>query len=73
MLPECLMNICQRKSSMENYKWENAPVVVEAIQGHTKGSLKDSNIPTELWKQIAQDRAKWRGLIRRGSGEYEAK
>ena len=23
--------------------------------------------------QIAQDRTKWRGLIRRGAGEYEAK
>ena len=28
MLPECLMNVYQRKSSMENYKWENAPMVV---------------------------------------------
>ena len=25
---ECLMNVCQRKSSMENYKLENAPMVV---------------------------------------------
>ena len=31
-----------------------------------KASLKDFNIQTELWEQIAQDRAKWRGLIRRG-------
>ena len=37
-----------------------------------KASLKDSNIP-ESWEQIAQDRAKWRGLIRRGTSEYEAK
>ena len=29
-----------------------------------KASLKDFNIPTESWEQIAQDRAKWRGLIR---------
>ena len=28
MLPECLMNVCQRKSSVENYKSENAPMVV---------------------------------------------
>ena len=35
--------------------------------------LKDFNIPTETWEQIAQDRTKWRGLIRRGAGEYEAK
>ena len=38
-----------------------------------KASLKDFNIPTESWEQIAQDRAKWRGLIRRGPSEYEAK
>ena len=28
MLPECLMNVRQRKSSVENYKLENAPMVV---------------------------------------------
>ena len=28
---------------------------------------------TSLWEQIAQDRTKWRGLIRRSAGEYEAK
>ena len=38
-----------------------------------KASLKDFNIPTESWKQIAQDRTKRRGLIKRGAGEYEAK
>ena len=38
-----------------------------------KASLKDFNIPTELWEQIAQDRAKCRGLIRRDASEYEAK
>ena len=38
-----------------------------------KASLKDFNIPTESREQIAQDRAKWRGLIRRGASEYEAK
>ena len=37
-----------------------------------KASL-DFNIPTESWEQIAQDRTKWRGLIKRGAGEYEAK
>ena len=30
-----------------------------------KASHKDFSIPTELWEQFAQDRAKWRGLIRR--------
>ena len=38
-----------------------------------KASLKDINIPTESWEQIAQDRTKWRGLLRKGAGEYEAK
>ena len=79
MLPECLMNVCQRKSSMENYKLENAPMVVrrsdtrKPLKETLKASLKDFNIPTESWEQIAQDRTKWRGLIRSGAGEYEAK
>ena len=38
-----------------------------------KASLKDFNIPTGSWDQIVQDLAKWRGLIRRGASEYEAK
>ena len=38
-----------------------------------KASLKDFIMLTESWEQIAQDRAKWRGLMRRGDGEYEAK
>ena len=38
-----------------------------------KVSLKDFSIPTESWEQIAQDRTKWRGLIKRGACEYEAK
>ena len=38
-----------------------------------KASLKDFNIPTESWEQIAQDRIKWRGLIRRGADKYETK
>ena len=38
-----------------------------------KASLNDFNIPTESWEKIAQDRAKWRGLIRRAASEYEAK
>ena len=38
-----------------------------------KASLKDFNIPTESWEQIAKDPTNWRGLIKRGAGEYEAK
>ena len=30
-----------------------------------KASLKDFNIPTESWELIAQDRTKWRGLIKK--------
>ena len=37
-----------------------------------KAFLKEFNIPKGLWEQIARDRAKWRGLIRRGACEYEA-
>ena len=38
-----------------------------------KASLKDFKLSTESWEQIAQDRAKWWGLIRRGASEYKAK
>ena len=41
----------------------------EAMQGHPE----DLNLLTKSWEQIAQDQAKWRGLLRRGAGEYEAK
>ena len=42
-------------------------------KGTLKASLKDFNILTESWEQIAQDQAKWRGLIRRIANECEAK
>ena len=38
-----------------------------------KASLKDFSLPTESWEQIAHDRTKWRGLVKRGASEYEAK
>ena len=38
-----------------------------------KAFLKDFNISTESWEETARIRAKWRGLIRRGTGKYEAK
>ena len=39
-----------------------------------KASLKDFNIiPNESWGQIAQDRTKRRGLIKRGAGESKQK
>ena len=69
-----LMNVCQRKSSMENYKLEHAPMVVSRSDTRTpsKSPLKTSTYQ-QSWEQIAQDRTKWRGLISRGAGEYEAK
>ena len=44
MLPECLMNVCQRISSKENYKLENAPMVVRRSDTSTlsKPPLKTS-------------------------------
>ena len=38
----------------------------------TEAVFKDFNVPTESWEQIARNRAKRRGFIRRDDGEYEA-
>ena len=74
MLPECLLNVCQRKSSMENQVGKRSHGGQKKRYKDTlKACLKNFNIPTESWDQIAQDRTKWRGLIKRGAGEYEAK
>ena len=74
MLPECLMNVCQRKSSGELQAGKRSHGGQKKRYKDTlKSSLKYFNIPTESWEQIAQDRAKWRGLIKKGAGEYEAK
>ena len=40
---------------------------------HPKFSLKDFNIPPEPWEQIAQGRANWRSLVRKGAYGYQAK
>ena len=44
MLPVCLMNVCQRQFSIENYKLENAPMVVRRSDTRTpsKPPLKTS-------------------------------
>ena len=57
MSPECLMNVCQRKSSMENYKSEKRShgCQKKRYKDTLKASLKDFNIPTESWEQTAQD------------------
>ena len=36
--------------------------------GAIRASLKDFNIPSELWGRIAQDHTKWRGLVEVGGG-----
>ena len=51
--------------------WEGLRFVIVALPGLFSDLF--FNIPTESWEQIAQDRTKWRGLIKRGAGEYEAK
>ena len=38
-----------------------------------KASLKDFNIPTESWEQVAQDGTKWRCLINKDASQFEAK
>ena len=74
MLPECLISVCQRKFSMENYVGKRSHGGQKKQYKDTlKASLKDFNISTESRGEIAQDRAKWRGLIRMGAGEFEAK
>ena len=75
MLPECMRNILPKKilyGELEMGKGSHGGQK-KRYKDTLKASLKDFNIPTELWEQIAQDRAKWRGLIRRGASEYEAK
>ena len=62
----------------ENPLWrtrngQTLPWWSEAIQRHSQSLLEDFNITTESWEQIAQDRAKWRGIIRSCASEYEAK
>ena len=70
MLPECLMNVCQRKSSMEKLQVgkRSHGGQKKRYKDTLKASLKNFNIPTESWEQIAQDRIKWLGIIRRGAG-----
>ena len=38
-----------------------------------KASLKDFNIPTELWEQPAQDLTKWRCIINKRAAQFESK
>ena len=43
MIPECLMNVCQRKSSIENYEQENTSMVVRILKSFIKGSISLKN------------------------------
>ena len=58
MIPEYLMNVCQRKSFMEKYVGKCTPHggQKKRYKNTFKASLKDSNIPTEPWEEIAQDK-----------------
>ena len=63
MPDECLPKI---KSSMEKNVGKRCHCGQKKRYKDTlKASLEDFNIPTESWEQIAQDRTKWRGLIKR--------
>ena len=75
MLTECLMNVLPKKILYRELQVGKRSYgdQKKRYKDTLKASLKNSNIPTESWEQIAQDRKKWRGLIRRGAGEYEAK
>ena len=55
------------------YKWENAPLVVRRSDTRTPSTPPLKTSTYQLSRGIAQDWAKWRGLVRRGAGEYEAK
>ena len=69
MLPECLMNICQRKSSTENFKSENAPMVVRRSDTRTpsKPPLKTSTYQkrhgNRLHKIIESGKASQKGQL----------
>ena len=65
------MSDYQRKSSMENVRKDSALNVAKI--NTTLASLKDFDIPIESWEQVAQDRTKWRYLIRKGSVQYKEK
>ena len=70
---ECLMNVCQRKSSMENYKSRNAPMVIRR---------RDTRIPSKAHLVQHTNRvmgtdctglSKWQGLIKMGARNTKQK
>ena len=69
-----MMNICQKKIFYGELKIGKCSHGGQKKRYKTlKVFLKDFSILTGSWEQIAQDRAKWRGLIRWNADEYEAK
>ena len=65
MLPECLMNVCQRKSSVENFKLENAPMVVRRSDTRTpsKPPLKTSTYQQSRETRVVQNVLSLIGLL----------
>ena len=52
----------------------SAPMVARRSDTRTPSKLPlKTSTYQQSWEQIAQDRTKWRGHIKRGAGEYEAK
>ena len=75
MLTEYLMNVCRKKTVYGDLQVgkRSHGCQKKRYKDTLKASLKVFDTATGSWGQIAQDRAKWRGLIRRGACEYEAK
>ena len=78
MLPDCQVNVCQRKSSMWNYKWENAPMVIQSDtrtpQSHSLPTLRTSTYHTN--RAVGTNctgSSKVTRPHKKGAGEYEAK
>ena len=66
------MKVCQRKYGELQLGKRSYGGQKKRYKDTLKAFLKDFNIPTDTCEQITQDQAKWRGLIGRGAGEYEA-
>ena len=63
----------QRRTALVGGKFDRYKVIAALCEAR----LSKEGVLKESWccflDEIAQDRIKWRGLIRRGAGEYEAK
>ena len=68
MLLECLINVFQRNTSMENYKWENAPIVARRSDTRT---LSKSPKKSSTYKQSRGNRL--HRIEQSGEASYEYK